>query len=215
MASLQLNSQAPRKERHPVKPLHLFLAALAGSALLAAPAFAQGEGESRLDPQPPPPATAPPPVPLPPFIPPPPAGKAGLAEALVSDPPAQRVNPPLYHGWLYPVPLAFPVYPVEMTQALWVRQDGGVAHDMTGGIPAPPIQHKVILRDGVTLLARGAPRLAGGSVRFSDPRGMLVSVRASDVDLPATAAANALDWHGAAPAPKKPAPAASPGAPPR
>ena len=193
-----------------MKPLHLCLAAFLGSALLAAPALAQSE--SRLDPQPAPPSTAPPPLPLPPFTPP--TGKAGLTGDPTPDPPAHRGKPSLYSGWTYPMSTPFLIYPTDMTQGLWVRLDGMSAHDMNGGMPAPAVQHKVILRDGVVLAARDAPQLAGGMVRFADPRGLLVSVRASEVDLPATATANALDWNVARPTVTVPAasnpPAAAP-----
>jgi hypothetical protein len=193
-----------------VRLFHLSLAALMASALLTGPAFAQPE--SRLDPQPPPPATAPPPVPIPPFTPP--TGKAALIEAPLPDPPGKRSNPPLCRGWTYPTPMPMLVYPIELDHPIWVNGDGGVAHDMSGGMPATAVQYMVILRDGSAVLAREAPWIAGGTVRFPNPRGLLVSVRASEVDLAATAEANGVDWH-AVPAPAAPAAATPPAAPPR
>ncbi|HEV3460365.1 MAG TPA: hypothetical protein VHG32_27800 [Thermoanaerobaculia bacterium] len=192
-----------------MKPLHLSLAVFLASALLAGSALAQSE--SRLDPQPAPPSTGPPPIPLPPFSPP--TGKAGLTGVPVPlpDPPARRGNPSLYSSWTYPMPMPFYIYPTDRTDGLWVRLDGMSAHDMHGGIPAPAVEYKVILRDGVVLPARAAPQLAGDTVRFATPRGLLVSLRASEVDLQATAAANALDWHARRPpAASKPPRAAPP-----
>ena len=189
-----------------VKALHLLLAALMGLAMLAAPALAQGA--ARLAPQPPPKAAAPPAAV-------PESSKASLAENFFPETADQR-NPPLYHGWAYPTPAPFFVYPVGMIYPLWVGRDGGAAHDMRGGIPEPvAIPHKVILRDGVILAARDAPRLVGATVRFADAHGVLVSLRASEVDLAATAAANALDWHVAMPAPAARTAAPPPAAPPR
>ncbi|HVR08710.1 MAG TPA: hypothetical protein VMW75_11745 [Thermoanaerobaculia bacterium] len=176
-----------------MKCFHLSLAVLLGLAAPAAPMFAQGAG--RLDPQPPAPATGPVPVSLPPLSPP--SGRAALTGVPLPDPPARRGNGQLYRSWAYPASMPFLIYPVDMTHPLWVEQDGMTAHDLHGGIPAPAVEHRVILRDGIVLPARSAPRLAGGTVRFTDPHGVLVSLRASEVDLPATAAANDLDWRGA------------------
>ncbi len=191
-----------------MKPVHLSLAVVLGSALLAVPAVAQGAG--RLDPPPPSPVTAPPPVPVPPVKPP-------NVDVVLSEAPRERPaskNPPLVRPWTYPALAdAVLIYPTDMTSPLWMRQDMMAAHDMRGGIPAPPVEHKVILRDGVMLAAREAPVLAGGTVRFANPRGLLVSVRAADVDLPATAAANELDWPGSPPAPPPAAEASAPPAP--
>jgi hypothetical protein len=69
--------------------------------------------------------------------------------------------------------------------------------------PAPPplaALPRVILRDGSVLSAKELPKLVGGTVRFADPHGTLVSVRASEVDLAATAAANHMTWTAPAPA---------------
>lgn len=79
--------------------------------------------------------------------------------------------------------------------------EGEVAHAKPPAPPPPPEPHRLILRNGSILLARDEPKLVGGTVRFTDQRGTLVSVRASEVDQQATAAANRLHA-GAAPAPK-------------
>jgi hypothetical protein len=50
--------------------------------------------------------------------------------------------------------------------------------------------HRVVLLDGTTLWAKNVPRLSGNSVVFTDAQNRLVSLRASEVDLKATGAAN-------------------------
>jgi hypothetical protein len=97
-----------------------------------------------------------------------------------------------------------------------LTREGPVAHSAAAaaGGPAAPEQHQVILRDGSSLSARSEPRLAGGTVRFTDQRGTLVSVRASEVDLTATAAANHLAWTAVVAAAPAAAPSTRPSSPP-
>jgi U1 small nuclear ribonucleoprotein C len=65
--------------------------------------------------------------------------------------------------------------------------------------PAAVEGHRIVLRDGSSVGAKSAPTLVGNTVRFSDERGTLVSLRVSEVNLAATATANHLDWKPAAP----------------
>jgi hypothetical protein len=107
---------------------------------------------------------------------------------------------------------ASPIIPSSQSYGGPLTREGPVAHAAAAasGPPPPAEQHRVILRDGSSLAARSEPQLAGRTVRFTDQRGTLVSVRVSEVDLAATAAANHLAWPSApAPAPTA-APAASP-----
>jgi hypothetical protein len=184
----------------------LLPAALALIALIAPAAASAAPGdEARIAPREVPATT--PPVPGPPLAPP--SGVAGLAEPPAPDAPAGKTRPMSGGGYNYTIPVTW-AYPVGLSYPLWIRFDRASAHDMHDGIPAPPAFHKVILRDGVILQAKDQPRLAGGQVRFSDPHGTLMSVRASEVDLPATAAANHLDWKTAGVPAAAPAPAAAP-----
>jgi hypothetical protein len=93
-------------------------------------------------------------------------------------------------------------------------REGPVAHAAVPGRQAGPEQHRVILRGGASLAARSQPQLAGGTVRFTDERGTLVSIKASEVDLAATAAANHLAWPAAPVRAQAPAPAVHPASPP-
>jgi hypothetical protein len=196
MIRLQLFDQASRKERPPVKTLHLFLAALVGSALLAAPALTWGAA---------------------------PAASSSSQSAPPSAPPAERPAPAPNAGSLVVtywtrgyVPTTWTGHGSSMPgRGGPVAPEGPVAHS---AVPAragvsPAEQHPVILRDGTAVTAKSLPRLAGGTVRFTDLRGTLVSVRASEVNLAATAAANHLTWTGV-PAPAPAAPAAHPASPP-
>lgn len=190
----------PRKSA-PLLPAAWVLAALLLAVVLApAAATAAAADGARIEPQ----GAASPPAPGPPLAPP--AGKAGLAEPPAPDPPAGKSRPTVYSGISFPIPTL--VYPLGMTHGLWVGFDLLVAHDMHDGMLAPARHYQVILRDGVSLPALDEPKLADGAVRFSDLHGTLVAVRASEVDLPATAAANHLD-SAAQPSGRPPAAAAA------
>lgn len=76
------------------------------------------------------------------------------------------------------------------------RDEGPVAHARTPG-PPPAVLYKVVMRDGSAVFAKDLPKLAANTVRFTDTRGILVSARASEVDLRATAAANHVAWPAA------------------
>lgn len=66
---------------------------------------------------------------------------------------------------------------------------------------APVVEHRVVLRDGSALFAKDLPRLSGNAVVFTDSQNRLVSLRASEVDLRATGAANHLVLQPAAASP--------------
>jgi hypothetical protein len=98
--------------------------------------------------------------------------------------------------------------------------EGPVSHATPPPPPPAPRKYRVILRDGSAVVARDQPKLVGGTVRFIDDRGgTLVAIKATEVNLAATAAANQLSLEAAsqargpaaaaAPAPAKQAPAAS------
>jgi hypothetical protein len=89
--------------------------------------------------------------------------------------------------------------------------EGPVAHTAPPPPPPGPRKFRVILRDGTAVVARDQPRLVAGAVRFTDDRGgTLVAIKASQVDLAATAEANQIKWDAASPARD---PAASPAKP--
>jgi hypothetical protein len=79
--------------------------------------------------------------------------------------------------------------------------EGPVAHAAPPPPPAGPKKYRVIMRDGSAVLARDLPKVVAGTVRFTDDRGgMLVAIKASLVDLAATAEANRLKWEAVPPA---------------
>jgi hypothetical protein len=119
--------------------------------------------------------------------------------------------PPIFYAYL---PQGFLVYPVGLEHPVWTIPGTLPAHTAHVASIVFIQRYSVILRDGNALLAKGEPRLIGPTVRFVDERGTLVAVRASEVDLAATAAANHLEWVAGSPVPAR-APSSRPGGPPR
>jgi hypothetical protein len=94
--------------------------------------------------------------------------------------------------------------------------EGPVAHAAPPPPPPGPRKYRVILRDGSAVVARDLPRLVAGTVRFTDDRGgTLVAIKASLVDLAATAEANQAKWEAASTTRDPAAAAAKPPAAPK
>jgi hypothetical protein len=73
--------------------------------------------------------------------------------------------------------------------------EGPVEHAAPPPPPPGPRKYRVILRDGTGMVARDQPKLVSGTVRFTDDRGgTLVAIKATLVDLGATAAVNQISW---------------------
>ncbi|HVR08709.1 MAG TPA: hypothetical protein VMW75_11740 [Thermoanaerobaculia bacterium] len=141
----------------------------------------------------------------------PPAGRPAPAPAPAGGPPTMTQEwAPHYPGTYWVPGVATPAPGSSRKSGGPLVREGPVAHAPVPGRLAVADQHQVILRDGSALPARSAPQLARGTVRFTDPRGILVSVRASEVDLAATAAANHLAWSTTSPPVRAPAPAPQP-----